>query len=707
VSNDEGKIICQPNTTYSLSAYINNHSGCSVQLGIITYDQNGNVLATAGVGTSVASGATGRSSGAYTTPSNCYGFKPMVWITGTTGTGSPYFQVTCVQVELGNTVTNFVTGGTWYNLFTGLVEKWTPGWSEDGSTATVTVGLTDILAMFNRDTLYCAGAEQIISDDPNLYYPMWEPAGAANIGNIAFPDTTGARLVAATYPQRGVEPADGAGSGNCKLGVTKNWASIPGGWGDDQNTGLQIISGGNGGTQGYYVKFPVSGTLGTDALTIEVWFQTTATAGRLLSVGGQGVGHGGEIIDVYMTAGPTVNVVFADGQGNTATYTFTGVGDGNTHQLVVQIGANGTNVMACVDGQPPVTYASLPGTSTASWDYVAIGGFTGYYRTFVAIGAMYSHLAIWNQASGPAPDSFALTNQQIINHYSAMIGWADPTGYSPPTGINVPQRSDQRMASLVGWANYIGPTNFDVGTTNEGPATNLTNTSALSAMQQVQMDEDGVMFVQVDGTLRFMTRNTRLAAITDVVTFGEHVASGEIPYQADIEPSLDPTYLYNVDQISALENVDNYEGTPFSATTINVQSYDRYGPSTLTESLNLSNQDATILMRAYWKVSQYGTPQMRIPQIVIDAAGGSGAFTALLPIDIGTRVGVNRRPFGWTSTGIDCFIEGIQLDLTMPSSPDDLMTFTFTYDLSPAAYWDSLITNDPVYGVLNAWPAAY
>jgi len=252
----------------------------------------------------------------------------------------------------------------------------------------------------------------------------------------------------------------------------------------------------------------------------------------------------------------------------------------------------------------------------------------------------------------------ALTNTQMQNLYTSWRGaWQNES-----TGA--------RYARILGWAGYVGPSSVGAGsTTSIGPATDVSGTDALTALNNVVDTEAGRHFVARDGTVTFQSRKTQFANTTPMWTFGEN--AGEIPYTV-ITFDYDPTHLSNV--VSVTQNTTSQV---FNAVDSGSQA--SYGPRTLTRNSQATDPEE-VRQSAYYWLTKYSQPALRIAAIRIDAGANPALFPSVLSFELGQRVRINRRDATGNRPTIttDGFIEQIT------HTTDGANSWTVDLEISPA-----------------------
>ena len=253
-----------------------------------------------------------------------------------------------------------------------------------------------------------------------------------------------------------------------------------------------------------------------------------------------------------------------------------------------------------------------------------------------------------------------------------------------------------RVLDAVGWTTGTSwildsPTNSQLGTTTvlspvdgervvmAGQTTvqgdTLDNVTALDYLHNINLAENGLMFVSKTGAFTFHERHYRLKPInqTSKATFGD--GAGELPF-AGFEPVYDDSDLYN--EVICTRK----DGTPQTASDSTSQL--EYFKRTLEESELLAVSDTEMLDRASWMLSRRKDPRWRMDTLTLDPEGDDALWPVVLGLELGDRITVNHRPLGGQLIGGDYWIRQIAIDI------DELFRWRVVYGLSPAEttkYW--------------------
>ncbi len=228
------------------------------------------------------------------------------------------------------------------------------------------------------------------------------------------------------------------------------------------------------------------------------------------------------------------------------------------------------------------------------------------------------------------------------------------------------QSSDARIAavlSLIAWttgqAGVLGDATYGVlgSTLILGPvgdraldagqssvqAVDVSNTTALSHVQDVERSEGGLLFHGKGGAITFHSRNHRLSASSasaSLATFGDNLSagSGELPYVAIGALEYDDQQIYNDVRVTTTDGVEQVATDGAGQL--------EYFPRTYSQSV-LVPTDAEALSIATYILGRYKEPQYRITSLVLDPEDGTDrVYTQLFARELGDVVTVRTTPLG-------------------------------------------------------------
>ena len=166
-------------------------------------------------------------------------------------------------------------------------------------------------------------------------------------------------------------------------------------------------------------------------------------------------------------------------------------------------------------------------------------------------------------------------------------------------------------------------------------ASTLANTSALQHLQDVTLSENGLLFMEADGSVVFLGRQLRYVPpySESQALFGD--ATGELPYVS---------LVFEADDRSIYNDVRVTRQGGATQTVADATSQGQYFPRTLTRTL-LITSDAEASDAANWLLSRYKQPIPRISQMMLDLEiDANNLCPQLMVREIGDKITVRRRP---------------------------------------------------------------
>ena len=400
---------------------------------------------------------------------------------------------------------------------------------------------------------------------------------------------------------------------------------------------------------------PASPLSASAPVTHEVFFNTTSTSvGMLRFAGAGGLNIVANKVEVAAHGG-----LGAPKVTSAATYA-----DGLTHHAAVTVDGSG-NAALFVDGVSQGTNGGF----TSSMVLAAVG--TGGSDSLTPIDPFTGALA--HAASFPS----VLSSTRIAAHAnSGLTGFADETPAA-------------RLTRYAGYGKVpAAETSFETGETLMAHI-DTTGLGVVDALRRVEETEGGVLFDARDGTLTFHDRAHRYGA-TAALT----LSAAQQKLGADFRPDLDRTALINT---STATNADGTEIAP----AVNATSVDDYGEHSKDFTLD-TTVDEEPFQRAWWTVNTYGTPDDRVPTLVIDLEGLTAAEqTTVLDLTVGSRIDVTNLPTQAAASSASYFAEGATETIGVG-------VHRIVFNVSPAEPWLNVWTiEDAVYGQYDAYGLAY
>lgn len=661
-----------PGQTYSGGITVQSTASITLQVVWVTTFANGTQTSTGGTGATHAVTTSQRMTGSFTAPANAVGVEMCLFLVS--GSSACTVTSSLYQVEFGASSSSYVQPNPWYPIFSGYVERWPQTWTRNGTYGRLDLTCVDIFGWLSQRPLHSAAYQEILqtSPGPAFLYCLDEPS----VANPLFYDATGQQQPIG-FASRGTSISTGftATAGQPIKTLTTTPYGIPGSVAEIDAaasvSGSVIIPlldtantwppTGSAWSRGWSCN-PSAITAGANVIIWQLIQALPITAGlnlgnTYIQVGAGPASSGYAFLQVARAGSLLVNTF-------SATVVVT---DGGWHRFLVTMSADGKTVSLWVDDVFSVSY-----TDASDMRFPPMNGADLLGTPAASNTTQYSCLTQWNRA---------LSATEIANDYSTFLFGGSGKGTAS---------SASRWTDILRWAQYAGlqsADNFSSGeTVAYGPAVELAATRAssgvdvVSALQTVCDTENGTMYVARDGTVTLKARRARYNQNTPVVTFGENVAGGEIPYTA-VAFTLDPTRLANDAQMTQTltQAVARYVDTTGDLGSVQIQ-----------RDLNTLNSNE-LGDAAKFLVNRNKTPAQRSESITVpvssftNPAVSTAVWAAVLPLEIGARVRINRRPPAAPIITFDGFIESIAWTF------DDNLNAEVTFEVSPAtglSFWE-------------------
>lgn len=542
-------------------------------------------------------------------------------------TSSPYYP----NVRNGRRIrVRAVRSSITYARFDGHVNEWPTLWPAGGggTYAEAVITATCRLKRFGQVGELRSLLEEEVLRDATVdaaYFPLSEPAEATSAASISktIQDT-------ATIVQVGSGGTLDFGSGT---GPGTDGLSAPMFEPASSTAGKYLLTS---------FATPLGGT--ANAFTLEAWFRTEgATVSRAIASAESAAG--GRIELLIDAAGKLQGSNFSgsDGTNLVVLTSAASVNDGLTHHAVYTlVFSGGTYTLRLYLDGVQVDTGTFGGGGLGFLQQLRIGG---RKNTNLFAGTI-SHVAAY---------SATLSAARVLEHYN--VGANGLAG----------ERTDQRLGRL---ADYIAiPTadrNFDVGDGTMG-AQATSGKQPVEAFREVEAVEDGQLFVAGDGDLTFHKRSRRYN-VTPAVTltasqiFDDLVFPGE-----DFGLTNDMT-------------VTRPGGSP--ARYVDQASIDEFGLYRDSKEVPAAT-DAATFSAASWRVGNYGTPRVRVPNVTVELARleqiAPSQVALLLTTDISTKLRLSSLPAQAPASSVDVFVEG-------GTETFDGLTWRISFNTSPGDF---------------------
>ncbi|MER5912312.1 LamG-like jellyroll fold domain-containing protein [Streptomyces sp. NPDC001982] len=372
--------------------------------------------------------------------------------------------VDAVQLEEGSTATPFdPTGAQIHPRFAGMVNEWPVRW--DGLHSTVTITATDMFKRLARtpgaatSSLRAMLVEEVLLDKPYAYYPMSEPDGSTNCGDLA---SRGAQATTVNQGGSGGSINFGTGAGpNDSLGcVVFNPVNFNNGQYFHADLGPQLEQASN-----------------TQTLKVECWFKTTLNSRTLFTL--RSVNLAFQMLFRLENPGGQLQIENYGETENLVTYATGNLADGQVHHLLY----DEADKRVYIDGVDKGQQTSVPGSFA-----VRLARIGGYANQGVWTGEI-AHFAVYADN--------ALTAAAVLQHQACGT-----TLFSGEAG-------NTRIARLASYLGLTSITSQGITFSPVGGQKALGN-SALEHMREVERAESGKLLGRRDTPgLLFQARDVR------------------------------------------------------------------------------------------------------------------------------------------------------------------------------------------------------
>lgn len=569
-----------------------------------------------------------------------------------------------VQAEIGGSATTFTsTGPRYFPIYTGYVERYPQKWVDAGFRGLRPLDCVDALSVLSRTVISQSYVATIGADSPSVIIPFTDTGPPHQ---ILRPDG-GAPMLGYTHPGTGGSVNYGGDTfldQSAVISVVAQNASPP------VNTDPLYIT--YAGTRGGFLS------MNPQSFTLEAWVRFVAGTAYF----GAGAVPATENPDTeatgpqravqWFTGGGVLFVSFNDPNGSGKAIKLTDPSlfiagnmppDGVWHYLAITMPGSDT-MLSRVDNTTGGSNAL--GFTPSS----GIGLNNFFIDSTTYFGDPVSTVSVAYMAAYPV----ALSSGQMTAHYQRGIGYLGEV-----SGARALRILTQYWSSNVVVA---------AGVASMAPDFSYNGRAVLGVLEEISDTEQGLTWCDTAGAVHVDSRDTRtLAGQTPTFVFGENTAGGELPY-LELEYDFDPTYVYSEADLTT------YSGTLYK--TINAASQTNYGQRILSATIQAAT-DYQVQQAGIFFTTRYATPKLRISKLILDPAANPQLWTAVLSMEVGTRVTVKRRTSAGVTVSADFFVEQIAHTATTEKSE-----WTVQLQLSPVFLPTVWILGDSTYGVLGS-----
>jgi hypothetical protein len=273
-----------------------------------------------------------------------------------------------------------------------------------------------------------------------------------------------------------------------------------------------------------------------------------------------------------------------------------------------------------------------------------------------------------SNASIIASDAFSLLAQQNLT-----------------AGTATPETTGERLDAILSMPTVAWPLTqrrIDTGSSELGADVWDASDNALSYMQQVEASEQGQLFIDRDGYVRFVNGAVTPTSETSAVLFSDN-GSG-VPYTS-ATVSYGTELLFNQVEVSA---------PTATAEANNIESQTKYGITQTAVDTLLATLNAVQSLALFW-VAKYGEPEYRFQDLSVSLDGLTGQnLIDTLNVELGDIVQIEFTPNGIGSP-INRYgqVNKIEHNIT-PGTHDVVFGFG-------SLQFSFLVLNDTGFGILD------
>lgn len=267
-----------------------------------------------------------------------------------------------------------------------------------------------------------------------------------------------------------------------------------------------------------------------------------------------------------------------------------------------------------------------------------------------------------------ASDAFSLLAQQSLT-----------------SGTAVTQTTGQRINAVLSMPSVAWPLtqrNIDAGSSQVGADVWTTEDNALTYLQKIEASEQGQLFMDRNGYVRFVNGAVTPTSGLSTILFSD---------EGDGVPYVSATISYGTELL-----YNQVKVTSPTATSIanNEASQALYGITTTDVDTLLSTSNAVASLALFW-VAKYGEPEYRFQDLEVSLDGLSGAdIENVLNVELGDIVQIKFTPNGIG----DVIARYGQVNKIEHSITSDRHNIVFGFGSLQFSY---LVLDDTGFGILN------
>jgi hypothetical protein len=597
--------------------------------------------------------------------------------------GGQGFWIDSAQVESGSSATSVdLVGATHSGRFYGYTGGWPTTF--DGNAAKlsyVSVVATDLLGRLSRGQLGTQVSEQIKLDyQPEAYFPLDASQGSVTAANMG----TNSNIPALTVTSTGV-------AGSVDFGNEMNLRYF----GDTSKVtapGATFTNGTDWRNLKYLMSAPLDVIDGTaNGYSMSCFFKIDAlpVGYHMLVMAARSTN--GDWVEIKVTPTGLIDVwrYFASTNSQTIYANSSSVVDttvgGNGTRVAVGERWNGTSYDAylSINGALEGGVTTNATTRPFIMDQLFVGGrYENNLAPALPFKGTISHAAF---AARPPQQRISST----VTAFDDGGVWATVNKTLQSPGASIQYLLGYYLGSAVGTVTDPKMIGVHNGlTTLYSLAPDMAGKSHLTAMQEYERAEQGVVFADGDGLLSFHSRNLRWD--TTGITYGSLPAG---TWEA-VVPTLDDVYLINSQRVAS-----TLLGDVLAKNNASIGAYGEYKGNDITALFKWTTEDNILRETGMDSIAKaivtlYAEPISRINSVKLELITQPELFPTILPIEVSSGIYLNGMPSQAPTTSADCIVEGWQESISVD-------TWEITFNTSPASLVKMFTFDDATYGILD------
>ena len=390
-------------------------------------------------------------------------------------------------------------------------------------------------------------------------------------------------------------------------------------------------------------------------------------------------------LQIVATTGGS-STLWPDGQQGTGTFGLSNNSFTFSALVVAQIGSY-------TSGPSAWTVGGSAGSSSALLGYVVCPSWSGLAPQYAVYTA--ASVGAETQASVTAGLGEVYTSGYGGSAAGAGIGHlSGGSGAAPPAAASsVGDTVAQRLERILGYGNLVSPARcIDPAALLVQAATDIGGQQSGQNLQNIAQSDGGLLFIDNLGNLTYWQRSHLASQYASPAwNLGPDGTTGQVPYYRETFSWLeDPQRVFNAILIQPFspDGTNLADITPAQGAQVNA-SQAQYGaqPHQITSYLQSPSEQQA---QANWIFEYFGTSQIRVEGVMVNAAPDPAAFPLVLGINVGDVVTCQNWQLGGGGATGTFRVSSIHREFAFGGDDAEdaaRATVTLKLDFEPDSYW--------------------